>query len=115
MQTPTASTRRMLWYLWLLCILMPLLCVWVAGSVFWAATQRSWVVAELSGVWMVNSAFVAAPFVLLAIMATTAARHASPTFHRAFGGASLIGVLATLLLWAVVYFDGYTYWSQHKT
>jgi hypothetical protein len=108
--------RRTLRYLWLLCVLMPVACVGVAGCLFWIGTDRAFVIPQLTDVWMMHSAIVAAPFVFLAARASSAAKQLTASeLRRSFVGASVVGVLVTLVVWGVYYHDGYTYWAERRT
>ncbi|MFY9343307.1 MAG: hypothetical protein WAT39_12500 [Planctomycetota bacterium] len=103
-------------YLWLLCLVMPLVCVWIGGALFFIASDRAHVIPQLTGVWTFNSALVAAPFALLAMRAAARAKQpAIPGFRRYCIGASGAGMLATFLVWGVFYYEGYTYWAERKT
>lgn len=106
----------MLRNLWLLCLLMPMVCVWGAGCLFFIAIDRSHVIPQVAGIWMCNSALVAAPFAFLAVRATSAAKQqVSPGISRFYGSASVVGMIVTLLAWGVFYYDGYSYWTEHRT
>jgi len=103
-------------YLWLLCLLMPVSCVWVGAYVFWAATNRAWVFMQEPGVLVFQSALVALPFVLLALHAERRAKNTPlQGVRRSYVRASVAGVAVTLCAWAYYFWDGYTYWAEKKT
>ncbi len=94
---------------------MPALCIWAAGSLFWTATDRAFVIPQVSGVWVVNSAMVAAPFFGLAWWATGRIRKSQgDQMVRPLLAAAALGVASTGLVWSAFYYEGYTYWAESK-
>ena len=100
---------------WMLAILMPLVCVWGAGSLFWILTERSHVIPQITGTWVINSAMVAVPFCFLAAWEARASRVQDDRFCRSFIGAGALGALCTLVFWGAFYYEGYSYWANRKT
>jgi hypothetical protein len=103
-------------YLWLLCLLMPVSCVWVGEYVFWTVTDRAWVFPQLFDVLLFQSLLVALPFVLLALHAERRMKNTQQqAVRRFYVRSSVAGVLVTLVPWALYFWDGYTYWAEKKT
>lgn len=115
MRARRCSPERVVRWLWVLCLLMPLVCVWGAGSLFMILTERSHVIAQVAEGWIVHSLMVATPFAGLAYW-TQCRGPKAPTEHlgRPLAAASVLGVICTTLIWGAFYYASYTYWAEQK-
>ena len=105
----------MLTWLWLLCLAVPLSCVWLGDYVFWHVTDRPHVFLVEPGVLVFQSVLAALPFVLLALAATRQPRSGLSLSRGRYLRASLAGLAVTMLFWGYAFWVGYTYWAEKKT
>jgi len=99
-----SRSRRL--FLWILALALPLFLVVLGGQWFWAATERS--PPEGGSITLFQLALTAAPFLILALLATVA-REAG----AAFTVAAIAGAVMSAGLWLAYYFAGYVYWRDH--
>ena len=100
--------------LWLLVLIAPLLCIWLADWGFATATGRnnSWP-GEEQGVLLFQSNLVAAPFLGLALTGSSRLSHKTVKYLRPRLGAAIgLGSLTTVLIWLMYHWDGYRYWRD---
>ena len=100
--------------LWLLVLIAPLLCIWLAGWGFAIATgQGNHWPGEEQGVLLFQSAMVAAPFLGLALAGSSRLSRKTVKYLRPRLGAAIgLGSLTTALFWLMYYWDGYRYWRD---
>jgi hypothetical protein len=116
MPTGSPPPKQVLRSLWALCVLVPVICVWGAGCVFLVLTDRSHVIPQVASEWVANSAMAAAPFLALAYWGSC--RSLTPQaahFGRSLAAIGALGTVLTSLFWGAFYYEGYTYWAEHKT
>jgi hypothetical protein len=88
----------MILYLWLLCLLVPFVLVWAAGSLFWVVTDRSSAIA-IDDTLFAQSGIASAPFVLPALGGTLALmRQPTARTWQFCKGASIVGIITTCVL-----------------
>ena len=100
--------------LWLLVLIAPLLCIWLADWGFATATGRNnnWP-GEEQGVLLLQSAMVAAPFLGLALAGSSRlSRKTVKCLRPRLGAAIGLGSLTTVLIWLMYHWDGYRYWRD---
>lgn len=108
--------KRVLRSLWALCVLVPAICVWGAGCAFLVLTDRPHVIRQVASAWIANSAMTAAPFLALAYWGSCRALNPQPHhFGRSLAAAGALGAVFTFLIWGAFYYEGYTYWAEHRT
>lgn len=111
------NSRQLRTGLWLLVLIAPLLCVWLADWGFAIATERGdgWP-GEERGVLLFQSAMVAAPFLGLAFAGSSRLSRKTVKYLRPrLGAATGLGSLTTVLLWLIYHWDGYRYWHDGST
>ena len=113
----TATGSRTVLGLAAVTVLVPLLCVYLAGPLFWRLTQRPERALEDAGTAFVQACLTGAAFFALTLVA--AAKRIRGTLDagvaRALRVAAAAGIVVTLLLWGLYYWDGYVYWRDAGT
>jgi hypothetical protein len=102
--------------LWSAVFIVPLAAIWLGGILVRAATNNEVVFIRQQGGVALQSVLVAAPFFLMALIATFDLRdNDSPNLRLAYLVALGVGTALSLLIFGIYYYDGYLLWRAGGT